>query len=175
MCNVMVICPSDLHGHAHGHNKGSWNFEDAWTQQPPGRFTPNWVHWNCLWLMQHHSHLPIGGLMGVTWVSLWTLQMLELSNHWTDSLQINFIGTILACSCAMPWLPEHSNHWADLLKSNSLEPFWSVCMQRHGHLPIRATWVFPQAQTGDIAKKHTNKAKMLNSFPTCILFHNVPV
>ena len=28
----------------------------------------------------------------------------DLSNHWADSLQIKLIGTVLDCSCAMPWL-----------------------------------------------------------------------
>ena len=49
MCNVMVICSPVPHGRAHGCNKrSSGHVADAVTQQPPGRFTPNQVHWNYL-------------------------------------------------------------------------------------------------------------------------------
>ena len=80
---------------------------------------------------------PLGVIMGVI-ISLETLQRLELSNHWVDSLQIKFIGTILICGCATSWSFAHqghmgvptgititlvtlwtlnlSNHWADFLQ-----------------------------------------------------------
>ena len=48
--NLMVICPTWLHGHAHGHNKHTWNLEDAKTPWPLGRWTPTQVHWNYLGL-----------------------------------------------------------------------------------------------------------------------------
>ena len=38
------------------------------------------------------------------------LQMPELSNHQADSLQIKFIGTILACGCATSWSFAHQGH-----------------------------------------------------------------
>ena len=36
-----------------------------------------------------------------------TLWKLELSKHWTDSLQIKFTETVLACRCATPWSFAH--------------------------------------------------------------------
>ena len=35
------------------------------------------------------------------------LQMPKHHNHWADSLQINFIGTVLACRCATAWSFAH--------------------------------------------------------------------
>ena len=42
--------------------------------------------------------------------ALGILGTLELSNHWDDSLQIKFIGTVLACRCATSWSFAHACH-----------------------------------------------------------------
>ena len=57
------------------------------------------------------------------------LQMLELRDHWPNSLQIKLIGTILACSCAM-----------------------------RGHLPIGATWTCPHGHAHGCNKGSWNLA-----------------
>ena len=92
-----------------------------------------------------------------------TLQMLLLSNHWADSLQIKFIGTVLACRHAMSWFFAHWAHTGMPIgvirslgtylygcwdpettgpihsKSISLELSWPVDVQCHGHLTISDT------------------------------------
>ena len=50
MCNIMVICPSGPHGHAHRCNKDSWKLADAGIQQPFSGLILNQFHWNCLGL-----------------------------------------------------------------------------------------------------------------------------
>ena len=52
--------------------------------------------------VQCHSDMGLMGMsMGVIRApELWTL---ELSNHWADSLQIKFIGTVLSCTCLISW------------------------------------------------------------------------
>ena len=49
-CSDLWPWPISSRSFSHGHNKGSWNFADAGTQQPLGPFTPNQVHWNRLGL-----------------------------------------------------------------------------------------------------------------------------
>ena len=51
----------------------------------------------------------MGVLMGVI-MTLETLRVLELGNHWLDSLQIEFNGTVLACKCATSWSCAHQGH-----------------------------------------------------------------
>ena len=77
----------------------------------------------------------------------------ELINHWADSLQIKFFGTVLACTCVtswsiahegimgMPmgmvrapgilWMPELSNHYVDSLQ---IKCIGTVLAYRHATL-----------------------------------------
>ena len=69
------------------------------------------------------------------------LRMPQLSNRWTESLQIKFVRTVLVCKCATPWSFAHGgimgmsmgvikasgilrtlelrNHWADSFQIKS--------------------------------------------------------
>ena len=89
-----------------------------------------------------------------------TLLMPSLSNHCVDSLQIKFIGTVLAYRCATSWSFAHGgimgmpmsmikpleSCWcrnsatSGLIysKSSSLEPSWPIDMQQHGLWPMGA-------------------------------------
>ena len=53
---------------------------------------------------------------------------------------------------------------------------YSSLQCRLGERPGESTDIFSIPQTSDRGhcKQHTNKAKRLNTFPTCILLHNVP-
>ena len=85
------------------------------------------------WSFAHCAHNGIS--MGII-KAAGILGMPELSNHWLDSLQIKFIGTVLVSKCAKWWsfdhqahtgmlmgiiceilcVPELSNHWLDSLQ-----------------------------------------------------------
>ena len=56
------------------------------------------------WPLTHGGIISIS--LGMVKV-LGILQMLELSNHWADSLQMKFFGTILAWRCATSWSFAH--------------------------------------------------------------------
>ena len=58
--------------------------------------------------VQHYGHLPIvmGVPMGVIRAS-GTSRTPVPSNHWSDSFQIKFIGTVLGCRCATLWSFAH--------------------------------------------------------------------
>ena len=111
MCNVMVICLFGPYGHTHGHSKGTWNLAGAETQQPPGIFTPNQVyshHFACgcavSWWFYHLGHMSVPTRV---MRALGTLLMPELTNHCAHSLQIKFIGIVLACARAVSWSFAH--------------------------------------------------------------------
>ena len=94
------------------------------------------------WSFADCSHI---GMLTDVILNLEMLQTLQLSNHWSDSFQIKFIGTVLVCRYAALWSHAHrghigkpkgmisilvtlwmceiSNHWADSLQ---IKFIWTV-------------------------------------------------
>ena len=98
-------------------NEGFWNLSDTRTWQPLVRFTPNWVLWNRLSLQ----------MCNVMAICPWGHNGCA---HGHDKGSWNLADT----GTPQPLVPIHA-------KSSSLELSWPVNVQRHGHLPIRASRV----------------------------------
>ena len=99
--------PMRHRGHVHGHDKGPQNLADAGMQQPLGGFISNQdfrtvLACRCATLLsiapEGITGMPVG-MIRAPWI-MWTL---ELRNHWPNSLQIKFFGTVLVCRCATSW------------------------------------------------------------------------
>ena len=91
MCNVMVICPLGLYGRTHGRKTlQTLELSNNWADSLQIKFIGIVLACRCVtsWSFAHKGHMGVPmGIIG----TLGTLRMLELSNHWADSLKIKFI------------------------------------------------------------------------------------
>ena len=116
MCNITVTYPSSLHGPTHDHNRGFLTLAINGNQGPLSWSDLCQIKFIGIVLASEYATLlsfVYQSLMGILTniiSALRNLWMLQLSNHWANSLQIMLIGTLLNSRCAMAWSLVHQSY-----------------------------------------------------------------